>query len=343
MQAVFTDEQNDLKLAVRDLARGGLESARAVFNGGRLPAEPSAALRRGFSGLGIPESDGGMGGGLVECAIVAEQLGRQLVPSPYLSHLLAVQVAHASGLDVEPAVNGGEMWALAVEESGQTFANWKTDFDGDTLHGRKSVVRDAGTADAMVVAIAGDRVALASADEVNSQSSMDPTRPMADVRFSSPVIQEGQGAAESLARTYPIVAAALVGAGQGALELAASYVQVREQFGQPVGRFQGIAHQLADARSRIEIAWSLTLYACWALDAGNKEAMAVSHAARAKAGEAAVYASERGVQAHGGIGITADADPHLFLRRVMADSRWVGSTRVHRLLAGRHAFSLLRS
>lgn len=340
MRAVFTDEQEDLRAVVAEMARDGLIAARSVLTGGGFPDEPTSALREGFSGLGISESDGGMGGSLVECAILAAELGRTVVPSPFLSHLLAIQVAHAARIDIGPAVHGEQLWALAVEETGRPFGEWATTLTDDRVVGNKSVVRSGTTADMMVVTTLGDHVVLASPVELKPRRSIDPSRPIADAFFDGKIQQGGDGATVGLTRTYPILAAALVGAGWGALELAADYANERRQFGQPVGRFQGIAHQLAEARAGLEIAWSLALYASWALDAGIHQAIPAAHAAKAKAGEAALYAAERCVQTHGGIGITAEADPHLFLRRAMADSMWLGTIREHKLLAGQQALAL---
>ena len=131
-------------------------------------------------------------------------------------------------------------------------------------------------------------------------------------------------------RATVALAAEQVGVGRGALDLAVEYAKTREQFGQPIGRFQGVAHQLADAFVGLELGWSLVLYACWAVDDGRPDAAAAVHRAKAKAGEAAVFAAERGMQVHGGIGITWEADPHLFLRRAVADDAWLGTARRHR-------------
>lgn len=126
-----------------------------------------------------------------------------------------------------------------------------------------------------------------------------------------------------------------MGVGRGAVELAAGYANERQQFGQPIGRFQGVAHQLADALVAVENAWSLVLYAAWAVDADDADAARAVALAKASASEAAVFAAERATQVHGGIGITWEAMPHVYLRRAVAGATALGDAAWHRAAVGR--------
>ena len=107
------------------------------------------------------------------------------------------------------------------------------------------------------------------------------------------------------------------------------------QFGRPIGSFQGVAFQLAEAFVATKAAWDLTLYAAWAVDVDAPGRRDQVHAAKAKAGQAALFAAERSIQVHGGMGITLEADPHLFLRRAMFGDAWLGRGLWHRLALGR--------
>ncbi len=113
-----------------------------------------------------------------------------------------------------------------------------------------------------------------------------------------------------------------------------AYAKERVQFNRPIGSFQGVAHQLADALVSTETAWSLTLYACWAIDNGRADAAKAVHCAKAKAAEAAVFSSERALQVHGGMGMTWEGTPHLFLKRALARSAWLGGKHWHRRQTG---------
>ncbi|MGH3441485.1 MAG: acyl-CoA dehydrogenase family protein, partial [Nitriliruptorales bacterium] len=164
---------------------------------------------------------------------------------------------------------------------------------------------------------------------------LDPTRPLADLAFDSAAVASADAGADSgLRRATALLAAELAGVGRGAIDLAVEYAKVREQFGQAIGRFQGVAHQLADAWTAVEESWSLALYAAWAVAAEAADVDQAVHAAKAKAGEAAIHAAERCTQAHGGIGITWEADPHLYLRRALATDGWLGTAREHRRRLG---------
>jgi alkylation response protein AidB-like acyl-CoA dehydrogenase len=328
VRATFTEEQEALTSAARDLAEGGRQAARAALEGRDLPQEPTATLTSGYSGLAVPEENGGLGGGLVELGIVLEALGREVTPTPWVSHVLAVQVAYAAGFDVRTAAAGERRWALAESWNG---AHDRTGTGDDAV---LLAVPDGAGADAFVV-LTDERVLLVEPQESSPRPAFDVTRPVAEVRGSGPPVAEaGRNGTDPAARAVAALSAELVGVGRGAVDLAVGYATEREQFGRPIGRFQGVAHQLADAWTGVESAWSLALYACWAVDAGSADAGTATHAAKARAGEAAVYAAERGMQVHGGIGITWEADPHLYLRRAIDGDRRLRPARVHRRRLG---------
>lgn len=318
MRATFTEEQEALASTAADLASGGRQAARAALEGEELPAEPTASLISGYGGLAVSEEAGGMGGSLVDLAIVLEALGREVVPTPWVSHVLAIQVAHAAGLDVAEAAGGEARWALAEPRDGA--------LGEERLPERVAAVPDGVTADAVVL-VAGTDVAVGAPSAREPRAAFDVTRPLADLRFDGAPQQRAPGADDPVRRAVAALSAELVGVGRGAVDLAVDYANEREQFGQAIGRFQGVAHQLADAWTGVESAWSLALYACWAVDAQEQDAGRAVDAAKATAGQAAVHAAERGTQVHGGIGVTWEADPHLYLRRALDGERRLRSAR----------------
>ena len=334
MRAIFTEEQRALASTVRELAAGGRADARAALDGVDQAGELTRTLFDGFAGIGVPESAGGFGGGLVDLAILLEGLGRTVAPTPFVSHVLAVQAALGAGIDVSGALEGQARWCVAAEERGVDLDHPQARLEGGVITATKTAVRDGRTATVAVVTLAGDGAALAVPTGRTAREALDRTRPLADLTFDGPAAATGATAGAGLLRAAVALAAEQVGVGRGALDLAVEYANTREQFGQPIGRFQAVGHQLADAFVGLELAWSLVLYASWAVDDGRADAAAAVHRAKAKAGEAAVFAAERGMQVHGGIGFTWEADPHLFLRRAVADDAWLGSARRHRRAAG---------
>lgn len=331
MRAIFTDEQRALTETIRDLASPGLADARALLDGKAPQSQLSDTLFGGFAGVGIPEESGGLGGGLVDVAIVLEGLGRTVAPTAFVPHVLAVQAAFGAGIDVSDVLQSEQRWTVAVEERGRAPEDPATRVTGNQVTGNKVAVRDGESASAVVVLASGDTFATAEPSQRQPRPALDPSRPLADLSFDgAEAVTTGKPAAPGVLRATAALAAEQVGVGRGAVDLAVEYAKTREQFGQPIGRFQGVAHQLADAFVGLELAWSLVLYACWAVDDGRPDATAAVHRAKAKAGEAAVFACERAMQVHGGIGITWEADPHLFLRRAVADDAWLGPARRHR-------------
>lgn len=333
MRATLTEEQVQLQEVAADLAAGARPDAPAA--GERIPADAGPASRslfEGFAGLAVPEDVGGSGGGLVELALVVHELGRHVVPTPFVDHVLATQVALGAGLDVAPAL-GGTRWTLGTDESGAgPLGPWRATPGGDVAKRR---VAHADSADRVVVTTGEDGVAVTALGSVTPDASSDLARPTASVAPGAADAETGAGAATGLRRALTVLGAEHVGVGRGAVELAVGYANQREQFGQPIGRFQGVAHQLADALVAVENAWSLVLYAAWAVDADDDDAARSVHAAKASAAEAAVFAAERATQVHGGIGITWEALPHVFLRRALLGATRLGDIDDHRLLVGR--------
>lgn len=332
MRATFTDEQVALREVAADLAADARpDHPRA---GDHLPESDTAtrALMDGFAGLGLPESVGGAGGGLVDLSILLHELGRQVVGTRFVPHVLATQLAHGAGLDVAAAAAGSTTWTLAVDQVGaDPTGPWSEVGDG-----RRVRVAHAADADAVVATVGDDDVAVLSGCTAEAEAdTFDLGRPAATVTLDGDVQVRDRGAGAGLRRVWTLAAAELVGVGRGAVETAAAYANERQQFGQPIGRFQGVAHQLADALVAVENAWSLVLYAAWAVDADAADADTSVALAKAAASEAAVFAAERGTQVHGGIGITWEAMPHVFLRRAVSGATTLGDAAWHRTRVGR--------
>jgi alkylation response protein AidB-like acyl-CoA dehydrogenase len=340
MKATLTEEQIEIERTAREIATKGRQEARVCLEREWTATAAEPALLEDFSALGLPEAAGGVGTGMVEVVVALEALGRTLVPSHLIAQLAAVQVAAAAGIDVLPAVEGGERWTLAVDEPGVVgCTELEVELGADRVRGTKTMVPCAGAGgmgggpDFAVVVVGRDAVALVRDATVTPGPSIDATRPYGDAVLDAAPTATGD-LGDGLARAYVIAAADLCGAAAGAVELGVSYARDRKQFGQPIGSFQGIAFQLADAQTQVNEAWNLCLYAAWALDVADPDAARFAHHAKAAAGRAALFAAERTVQVHGGIGITMEADPHLYLRRALSGDAWLGPGRWHDHRAG---------
>lgn len=341
MKATLTAEQIEIERTAREIAAKGRQEARVCLERAWTATAAEPSLLEDFSALGLPEAAGGVGTGMVEVAVAVEALGRTLVPTHLVAQLAAIQVAAAAGIDVRPAVDEGERWTLAVDEPGVVgCGDLDVAITADRVRGGKTMVPCAGAVgveggpdiDAIVVA-GRDAVALVRGASVQPGPSIDPTRPYGDVALDAAPVAIGEPG-DGLARAWVVAAADLCGAAAGALALGCDYARDRTQFGRPIGSFQGLAFQLADVQTQVAEAWNLCLYAAWALDVSDADALRFAHHAKAAAARAALFAAERTIQVHGGIGITMEADPHLYVRRALSGDAWLGPSRWHDRRAG---------
>jgi alkylation response protein AidB-like acyl-CoA dehydrogenase len=304
---------------------------------------------QGFLGLLWPENCGGLGLGLVELAALAEEMGRALVPGPFLSTLSAGAVIDAAGSDAQkrnylaPIATGESRMALALLEAN---GSWDLDTvslqsDRGVLAGEKWFVSDAGAADSLVVAARCDGdLALYVVNggfERTRMPAMDLTRPIYRVGFKNAqgeLLARGAEASAALARALDIATVALcaemTGGMQRSLELAVEYVKTRKQFGKPIGMFQAVQHQCADMLLYTESSRSATLYAAWALTENIPEAPVAVSVAKSYASDACREVGNRAIQVHGGMGFTWENDLHLYYRRAKASEVAFGDAAFHR-------------
>jgi len=350
-----------LREAVGDLiaGSGGVAAARARLDPGAGPGYDERAWQllgseMGLAGLGIPEDLGGAGGGLAELTVVAGELGRSLLPVPFLSStVLAGQVLARCGgaaRDVLGAlVSGGETAAFAGADAdgcwrpGRLPVRAQDEGGGWRLHGAAEFVLDGASADHLVVAAAtpdGCEVFLAAGDGPGvtrrALETLDPTRGQAAVSFDgaagTPLTAAGGGAravSAALDVALVVVAAEQVGGAAACLDMAVEYAKIRHQFSRPIGSFQAIKHKLADLLLLVEMGRSAIDRA---LLAEQDPARLAEAAAVAKiwCSDAFTTVTTENVHIHGGIGFTWEDDAHLYFRRARADAALLGDATVHR-------------
>jgi alkylation response protein AidB-like acyl-CoA dehydrogenase len=300
-----------------------------------------AVAELGWPALVIAEDDGGLGLGVVELAVLQEQLGYALAPTPLLSTIAAGLAISAAGDDDQRA-----RWlpALAEGERRGTIAPLPPvdglQADAHALTARLEAVPDAVDADLLivptghnalaVVELGGDGVA------VEPVRGLDPTRRLATVTLdgarSTPLGGVPDG--DALARARDVIAVALaaesVGVAQRAMEMAVEHARDRHQFGRPIGVFQAVSHACAQMLLEVEGARSAVLYAAWALDDSPEEAPLAAAMAKAYASDAGWRVPASALQVLGGIGFTWEHDLHFWLKRGRANAAAGGDARAHR-------------
>ena len=351
---------SDDQLLLKETVRRFLESecptprVRAIMESetGHDPGLWQGLADLGVPGLAIPTTHGGSGLEVLELALAAEEFGWACTPGPFLACAMAAAALVAGGdADAQarwlpPLAAGRAIVTLALAEDGGVWdaARIATRARGGRLDGRKSLVPAASIADAIVVAAQDDDgpglwlvERGAPGVEVAPLRGTDMTRRLAAVGFgNAPGTKVAAGrAAIDRARDTGLVllAADAYGGARRCLDMTVRYALSREQFGQPIGAFQGVKHQLADLAADLEPALSLWWYAAHAQD--HIPERAERHAALAKAHLTDLYdrAARVATELHGGIGFTWEYDLHLWFRRAVFDRSFLGDAESHRLRA----------
>lgn len=292
----------------------------------------------GWPATAIPEEFGGLGLGYLELCVLAEEMGRQLLPAPVTSSVyLATEAIKLAGSDAQkqlwlPRLAAGEVVgtvAFAELDTSIHRGVVATVWEDGAITGSKQPVADATLANFAVVAaqesgVEGYSLFLAELDKVtrSTTDSLDPSRPLGRLDFNAMAAERlgepGQGASlvnRILDGAAVLLAFEQVGGAQATLEMAKEYTLGRYAFGRPVASFQAIKHKLADMFVAIELARANAYYGAWALSTDAPELPLAAATARVSATEAYWLASKENVQAHGGMGFTWEFDCHLYYRR----------------------------
>ncbi len=369
MPLVLTEEQEMLK----ESARGFLDEKAPVAALRKLRDERSEdgfarALWRemaemGWAGILVDEAHGGSGFGFVGAGVLAEEMGRTLTASPFLSTSILAATAlnkfasDAAKAEYLPKIAGGSViMALAVDEGRKhgpalTAMTAEKSGNGFRLSGSKTFVADGHVADKIIVAA---RTAGAPGEEAGltlflvdakakgvarERTIMVDSRNAARIDFDNvnvtgeDVIGEvdhGHSALDGvLSAGRAGLAAELSGAAQQSFEMTTKYLKERTQFGKPISAFQALQHRAAHLYCEIELVKSVTLKALLDLDNAFGMASVTCSLAKAKAGEVAKLASQEAVQMHGGVGMTDEFDIGLYMKRIRVAQEMFGDTAYH--------------
>ncbi len=330
MPAIITDEQLAARELVRSWALGaGATDAIRAGEGGRGDAwrpvfDGAAAL--GLFGVAVPEDSGGAGGSPADLCAMVEEASYALIPGPVAGTALASLVC------TDPVV----LQSISAGESTAAFA-LAADLrdDGGTLSGSADYVLGA-TEGGLLLLPAGEAVfavdAGAAGVSLEALEATDLSRPLARVRLdATPAVRlaVSRRRFEDLAAT--VLAAEAAGVARWALDTAAEYAKVREQFGKPIGSFQAVKHLCAEMLLRsqqISVAAADAAAAAAGEDPraeADGRQLAIAAAVAAGVGIAAARSNAKDcIQVLGGIGITWEHDAHLYLRRAYALGQALG-------------------
>jgi alkylation response protein AidB-like acyl-CoA dehydrogenase len=369
MSLVLTDEQSML----RDQARSYLAKNAPIAHLRALRDKHDADgfsrslwkefVDLGWAGILVPQEYGGLGLGHVEAAVVAEELGHTLTPSPFLSTAVLAATAIARGGNDQqkklylPKIVAGELIAtLAVDESPKHHPDRiampaTRSGNGFKLSGEKTYVLDGHVANLFVVAgrtsgKSGDTSGLTlflvdsktpgvRAERTSTVDSHNAARiAFNDVSVTADAVLGKVDAGWDLLEGVlnvgrAIVAAEMVGASEEAFSRTVTYLKERKQFGKAIGEFQALQHRAAHLYCELEVTRSAVLKALQTLDDSFDRAGPIVSVAKSRACLSATLAVQEGVQMHGGIGMTDEFDMGFFMKRVRVCNELFGDSNFH--------------
>jgi alkylation response protein AidB-like acyl-CoA dehydrogenase len=366
----LSDDQRELQSSVRAVLERECPPSfvRAVVEGGKGADELWARMvELDWPGLTVPESDGGIGLGFVELAVVAEELGRALSPAPFLATAAQfVPAVRAAGTTDQcrrflgAVAADGVVGTLAVAEAAGSWdpaditATAVPDGGDWILDGEKHFVFDGARAEEIVVAarVGNGRTAAAGDDGIGlfvvprssvraePMDDLDASRQYATVVLDGArvdgdrVLGEPGAAGPALRRALDeattALAAEMVGTCQAIFDIVLTYVGEREQFGVKIGSFQAVKHKLANMFVALESARATTYFAALTIaEDDDRRDLAVA-TAKSSVGDCQRLMAQEGIQCLGGIGYTWEHDMHMYVKRVKAAAAMFGSGAVHR-------------
>ena len=369
MALVLTEEQSML----RDSARGLIGDRAPVAHLRQLRDTGDATgfsrelwrtfAEMGFAGLLVGEAFGGSALGCVEAGVVMEEIGRTLMPSPFLATAVLAASALSRGGNAAqqsqylPRISDGSLLAaLAIDEGNKhrplmTSLQALRSGNGFRLRGEKAFVVDGHTADLLIVAArtaggAGEALGLTlflvdpkAQGVAIERTVMVDSHNAARILFDQ-VEVDADGVLGEVDQAFGLLEALLdIGRGAVASEMGGlseevfgrtiAYLRERKQFGKPIGEFQALQHRAARLYVEIEITRAAVLKALQTLDGELANAGAAVAVAKARAGSTATLAVQEGVQMHGGMGMTDQFDIGFFMKRARVCQELFGDSNFH--------------
>ncbi len=293
----------------------------------------------GFTGILVPEEQGGSGLHLLDAALVGQALGHAVTPTPFLASAVMVPVAlrGIAGAEAVPWLNGiasgDSVFGVAVTELFSQREGAGVCLEGGALRGKAMMALDAVSADQILVAIDDGQLAVVRGDaaglEVTSLTTVDVTRDTSEITLDGVVPEVVyENASDNVRRMLEagriVLAADALGACESMIEQAVAYAQQRKQFDRLIGSFQAVKHMCAEMIAELEPARSLLWYAAHSFDTLPEQTPRMACHTLAHISEIGREIASVSTQVHGGIGWTDEQNLHFWFKRIASDRHLLG-------------------
>jgi len=318
----------------------------------------------GWHGLVLPEQYDGVGSAFLDLAVLFEEMGRALVPGPFMPTVVyAGRTILAAGNEEQkkrflpPIANGKSIMTMALMEKSGSFepsgvrVTARPAGPDFVINGTKLFVPDAHVADHLICVArtkegtGEDGISLFLVDTRSKGLRVEVLKTISGEKLCEVTFEDVTVAGENLLggldQGWPVVqnlldeaivgeCAWMLGGARWVLETSVGYAKERVQFGAPIGSFQAIQHKLADLAVEVEGATSIVYYAAWTVDENDPGRTLAASVAKAWCSDIYKHAAFEGIQVHGGMGFTWEHDMHLYLKRAKSSQVSFGDAHYHR-------------
>lgn len=358
MAFAFTDEQAMILESAKGFCgdRSNISTVRSLLGSDNGYSQDIWAemVGLGWTGIAIPEQYGGSELGIGSTVPLVESMGRNLLSTPYISTTIASQAILRGGSEEQkakwlPLVAEGSIGTLALldnEDWGASSTSCQLSADGQ-LKGTKMLVNDAAVADFFIVSAnqSGNQVlvlveaAQLGEGALRSKVLIDETKRACNISFdgvsvtAEAILPQSETALRDIKLLGALLTAAeSTGSCAAALDLLVSYLTSRIQFGRLIGSYQSLKHPTVDILLGMDSGRTLVYHAATVVNQQplDQDAEIACRMAKAQATEALLYAGDRAIQFHGGMGFTYECDAQLYLRRALWSQHQYGDVQHHR-------------
>ena len=359
----FSDEQSMILDSAREFCRdkSSIADVRQLLSSetGFNAAVWQEMVDLGWLGLAIPEDFGGSGLGIGATVPIAECMGRQMLSTPFFSTTLAAQMLLRAGTPAQKEtwlaqLAAGKIATLALldgEDWGDEAISATATASGDqlVLDGEKWFVSDAVVADLFLVTVSHEgspALVLVERGQIDDaalkpHTLIDETKRAARLQLSGVTVPASAlletAKTRSALRDIRLLGALLVaaeatGSSAACLDTVVEYLKTRKQFGKLIGSYQALKHPTVDMLCAMDSARSFIYHAGTVVDDDelDKDAEIACRMAKAQATDALLFAGDRAVQFHGGMGFTYECDAQLYIRRAQWSQQQFGDSSHHR-------------